>query len=120
MGRIGVMDMVSQYAGRYFSMYYIKRVVLQLTDAEITQMQKEIDAEVKDERVAKDATVEWGAAGPGVMGAPDGEIPGEGPAGTSYEQPPEEELPVNGTQPAVNAEEIENININKLFDARRV
>ena len=33
--RLESLDMVSQYAGRYFSMDYIKRIVMQMTDKEI-------------------------------------------------------------------------------------
>ena len=130
MARIGVMDMVAQYAGRYFSMDYIKRVVLQLTDKEIKEMQKEIDAEVKGEKLAIDATVEWGAAGPGMGGAPDAEKPGEGPAGTDYQQPPPPPPPgqlpqpgANGNKPPAqeelltNSANMDHININKLFES---
>ena len=132
LARLGSLDMVSQYAGRYFSMDYIKRIVMQMTDKEIKEMQKQIDAEVNDEVLAKDATVEWGGAGPGAMGAPDANIPGEGPAGTDYEQPPPPEPPIppqnlpgnspvkqspNGKQPVPQAAQLSHdININKLFE----
>ena len=78
--RMELLSTVAEYAGRYFSMEYIKKTVLQMTDQEIRDMQKQIDAEVKDEKIVKDATIEWGVMGP---------------------QPPVEELPPEEPVPAV-------------------
>jgi Bacteriophage T4-like portal protein (Gp20) len=46
--RLGLLDQVDNYTGRYFSQVWIQRNVLRLTDDEIAEMQKEIDKE-KDE-----------------------------------------------------------------------
>ena len=64
MARLSLLREVADYAGRYFSMDYIKQKVLMMTDEEIREMQKEIDAEVKGEKIHKDATIEWGSIGP--------------------------------------------------------
>ena len=42
-------------------MDWIRRELLSFTDEEVTQMDKEISAEVSDQRLAKDATIEWGS-----------------------------------------------------------
>ncbi len=100
LGRVDVLNSVSEYAGRYFSMDYIKRHVLQLTDKEIRDMQKQIDAEVDGGKLAKDATIEWG--GGGGMGMGDemgGELPPEG-----GELPPEQ-VPQQASSQQVPAEE---------------
>ena len=60
-GRLNILRDISEYAGRYFSMDWIRRELLAFTDEEVTTMDKEIAAEVSDERLAKDATIEWGA-----------------------------------------------------------
>ena len=59
-GRLNMMRDVTSYAGRYLSMEWIKRNVLQFNDEEIREMQREIDAEVDGGKVAKEATIEWG------------------------------------------------------------
>ena len=61
-GRLNILRDISEYAGRYFSMDWIRRELLTFTDEEVTNMDKEIAAEVSDEKLAKDATIEWGAA----------------------------------------------------------
>ena len=57
-------------------------------------MQKQIDAEVKDEKIVKDATIEWGAMGPGGGAPPPEETPPEPPAPepSDDEEPQEEQL----------------------------
>ncbi len=63
--RMELLSTVAEYAGRYFSMDYIRKHILQMTDKEIRQMKKEIDAEVDGGTLAKDATIEWGGMGNG-------------------------------------------------------
>ena len=77
--RMELLSTVSEYAGRYFSMEYIKKTILQMTDKEIRDMQKQIDAEVKDEKIVKDATIEWGAMGPQPPIPPEEEVPADAP-----------------------------------------
>ena len=77
--RMELLSTVSEYAGRYFSMEYIKKTILQMTDKEIREMQKQIDAEVKDEKIVKDATIEWGAMGPQPPIPPEEEVPADAP-----------------------------------------
>ena len=89
--RMELLSTVSEYAGRYFSMEYIKKMILQMTDKEIREMQKQIDAEVKDEKIVKDATIEWGAMGPGGGAPPPEEIPPEQPAPAP--EPSDDEAP---------------------------
>ena len=103
--RMELLSTVSEYAGRYFSMEYIKKTVLQMTDEEIRDMQKQIDAEVKDEKIVKDATVEWGAMGPQ---PPEEEVPPDAPAvpAAAPAVPP-----VNG-QPQEEEQLNEAINLN--------
>ena len=91
--RMELLSTVAEYAGRYFSMEYIKKNILQMTDKEIRQMQKQIDAEVDGGTLEKDATIEWGGAG--AMG-------GEPPPEDGEEKPPagQPAIPPAG-QPAI-------------------
>jgi hypothetical protein len=43
--RLQMVGMVDPYIGKYFSHNYVKKKILQMTDEEINEMQKEIDAE---------------------------------------------------------------------------
>ena len=93
-----LLSTVAEYAGRYFSMEHIKKNILQMTDKEIRQMKKQIDAEVDGGTLAKDATIEWGAMGAGGGEPPMEEPPPEGepvpavpPANSNGQQPPNEE-----------------------------
>ena len=107
--RMELLSTVSEYAGRYFSMEYIKKTILQMTDKEIRDMQKQIDAEVKDEKIVKDATIEWGAMGPQPPMPPEEEeVPPAAPA-----VPPAAPAvpPVNG-QPQEEEQLNEAINLN--------
>ena len=99
MARLGLLREVSDYAGRYFSMEHIKRTVLQMTDEEIREMQKEIDAEVTGDKIHKDATIEWGAMGP------QPEMPLEEPP---VEKSPQEEEMILGS--------VEDKKLNKIFE----
>ena len=77
--RMQMMRDVTSYAGRYFSMNWIKKNILQLTDEEVRNMQKEIDAEVDGGKVAQEATIEWGepAASQMSMEPQEGEPPSD-------------------------------------------
>lgn len=103
--RMELLSTVSEYAGRYFSMEYIKKTILQMTDKEIREMQKQIDAEVKDEKIVKDATIEWGAMGP--QPPEEEELPPEQPVPVAAPAVP----PVNG-QPQEEEQLNEAINLN--------
>ena len=46
--RLSLLQQVDVYTGKYFSQAWIQRTVLRLTDDEIKEMQKEIDAEIKE------------------------------------------------------------------------
>jgi len=105
--RMELLSTVSEYAGRYFSMEYIKKTILQMTDKEIREMQKQIDAEVKDEKIVKDATIEWGAMGPQPPIPPEEEVPPEEPVPAAAPAVP----PVNG-QPQEEEQLNEAINLN--------
>ena len=105
--RMELLSTVAEYAGRYFSMEYIKKTVLQMTDEEIRDMQKQIDAEVKDEKIVKDATIEWGAMGPQ---PPEEGIPLEQPVPAAAPTAPAVP-PVNG-QPQEEEQLNEAINLN--------
>ena len=105
--RMELLSTVAEYAGRYFSMEYIKKTVLQMTDKEIREMQKQIDAEVKDEKIVKDATIEWGAMGPQPPMPPEEEVPPEQPVPAAAPAVP----PVNG-QPQKEEQLNEEINLN--------
>jgi hypothetical protein len=43
--RVGILNLVEPYVGKYFSQEWVKRNVLKFTDEEIQEMQKQIDAE---------------------------------------------------------------------------
>lgn len=59
--RLGLLDQVDNYTGRYFSQVWIQRNVLRLTDDEIKEMQTEIDKE-KDEGLGVPVSVTTGVA----------------------------------------------------------
>ena len=46
--RMGVLDAVAPYVGKYYSQQWIQKNVLQFNEEEIIAMKKEIDAEIKD------------------------------------------------------------------------
>jgi hypothetical protein len=94
--RMELLSTVAEYAGRYFSMEHIKKNILQMTDKEIRQMKKQIDAEVEGGTLAKDATIEWGAMGAGgEEPPPEGQLtpaqPAIPPPNGNGQQPPNEE-----------------------------
>ena len=60
--RLEILRDVSDYAGRYYSMDFIRREILQMTDEEIREMDKQIEAETEDGKLAKEATIEWGGS----------------------------------------------------------
>ncbi len=97
--RLEALSTISEFAGRYFSMAWIKKHIMQMTDKEIKEMQKEIDAEVDGGKIVKDATIEWGAMGP--QGPPEPEVPEVPP-----EQPPPSApaAPTNGQAPPAQEE----------------
>ena len=117
--RMELLSTVAEYAGRYFSMEYIKKNILQMTDKEIRQMQKQIDAEVNDEKLAPEATIEWGA-----MGATGGEPKeGEGEPPPEGEPPQPEMQPSNGNgngQQPPRAEENQLLTNEKQFDINKI
>jgi hypothetical protein len=43
--RVGILNLVEPYVGKYFSREWVKRNVLKFTDEEMQEMQKQIDAE---------------------------------------------------------------------------
>ena len=59
--RLGLLDQVDNYTGRYFSQVWIQRNVLRLTDDEIKEMQTEIDKE-KEEGLGVPVSVTTGVA----------------------------------------------------------
>ena len=106
--RLNMMRDVTSYAGRYFSMDWIKKNILQFSDEDIRNIQKEIDAEVNDGSVAKDATIEWGDP---TMQQQEPEPPEEAPEEESFNQLIDS-LNGNGT----DAPTPELIHINNLED----
>ncbi len=99
LGRLGLLREVSEYAGRYFSMDFIKREVLQFTDEEIREMEKQIAAEVKGEKLDQQTTIEFGVHGP-QMEEPPPEAPPEAPpkGGEAPAQaPPPKQEQINGS-----------------------
>lgn len=118
--RMELLSTVAEYAGRYFSMEYIKKNILQMTDKEIRQMKKQIDAEVEGGTLAQDATIEWGAMGAGAMGgAPpeEGEeVPPEGQPAPAQPAIP----PANGNGQQPPNEEKELLTGEKQFDINKI
>ena len=95
--RLEALSTISEFAGRYFSMAWIKKNIMQMTDKEIKKMQKEIDAEVDGGKIVKDATIEWGAMGP--QGPPEPEAPEEPLPPEGQPPPPSAPAPTNGQPP---------------------
>ncbi len=121
--RMELLSTVAEYAGRYFSMDYIKKHILQMTDKEIRQMKKEIDAEVDGGTLAKDATIEWGAMGgggaspeeggvkPPAQGTPNpmpNPMPNPSPNGNN-QQPPNEEKQFLKSENELNINRIQDL-----------
>jgi hypothetical protein len=52
--RLSILNLVEPYVGKYYSQEWVKKNVLQLTDEEIEEMQKQIDAEPQPEQTAPD------------------------------------------------------------------
>jgi len=52
--RISILNLVEPYVGKYYSQEWVKKNVLQLTDEEIEEMQKQIDAEPQPEQTGPD------------------------------------------------------------------
>ena len=94
--------------------------MLTFTDEEVTQMDREISAEVSDQKLAKDATIEWGAADTNFDAtSKDGkEIPKRDPSKYTH-KPTNVDGSKNG-KPVVSSfdpENEESLNsINSLFD----
>ena len=95
--RLEALSTISEFAGRYFSMAWIKKNIMQMTDKEIKKMQKEIDAEVDGGKIVKDATIEWGAMGP--QGPPEPEAPEAPLPPEGQPPPPSAPAPTNGQPP---------------------
>ena len=89
--RLEALSTISEYAGRYFSMAWIKKNIMQMTDKEIVEMQKQIDAEVDGGKIVKDATIEWGGMGPQGVPEPEDEAPDDQPPPTNAPTEPTEE-----------------------------
>ena len=75
--RLEILRDVSDYAGRYYSMDFIRREILQMTDEEIREMDKQIEAETEDGKLAKEATIEWGGSEVTITDKLDDEEPAE-------------------------------------------
>ena len=84
---------VSDYAGRYYSMDFIRKEILQMTDEEIREMDKQIAAETEGGKLAKEATIEWGGSEVTITDKLDDEEPAE----ISVTDKQNEEYDGNGT-----------------------
>ena len=49
--RLGLLASIDPYTGRYYSVNWIRKNVLRLTDEEIKEMEKEIEQEIKDGKI---------------------------------------------------------------------
>jgi hypothetical protein len=107
MARIGVLREVAEYSGRYLSMAWIKKNVLQFTDEEVREMDKEIKKEVKSDKLAKDTTKEYGMHGPPMGGGMEGEPGAEGPPEAAFGAPQPSEPPEQA--PPAEQESVEQL-----------
>ena len=114
--RMELLSTVAEYAGRYFSMEYIKKNILQMTDKEIRALKKQIDAEVDGGTLAKDATIEWGAMGGGPPEEEEEVPPAPAPALAPV---PAQPASGNGQQPP-KSEEKELLTGEKQFDINNI
>ena len=103
LARLGVLRETAEYTGRHFSMAWIKKNVLQLTDEEVREMEKQIKKEVKGDKIAKDATKEFGIHGPGMEGDPGA----EGPPEAAFGAPQPSEPPAGQPPPPTEQEGLE-------------
>jgi hypothetical protein len=91
--RLEILRDVSDYAGRYYSMDFIRKEILQMTDEEIREMDKQIAAETEGGKLAKEATIEWGGSEVTITDKLDDEEPAE----ISVTDKQNEEYDGNGT-----------------------
>ena len=108
MARMGVLREVAEYSGRYLSMAWIKKNVLQFTDEEVREMDKEIKKEVKGDKLAKDTTKEFGIHGPPMEGM-EGEPGAEGPPEAAFGAPQPSEPPAGQPPPPAEQESVEQL-----------
>ena len=52
--RLSILNLVEPYVGKYYSQEWVKKNILRLTDEEIEEMQKQIDAEPQPEQTGPD------------------------------------------------------------------
>ena len=91
--RLELLREVSDYAGRYYSMDFIRKQILQMTDDEIREMEKQIATETEGGKLAKEATIEWGGSEVTITDKLDDEEPPE----ISVTDKQNEEYDGNGT-----------------------
>ena len=80
--RINEVNQLDPYVGKYFSAEYIRRQVLKQTDAEIIEIDKQIEQEIADGTIMDPADVQMAELGmlPGQEGMEEGGVPAEGGA----------------------------------------
>ena len=56
--RLNLVTAMDPYAGRYFSLEYIRRHILRHTDAEITEIDEQMEKEIEDGKLPDPATID--------------------------------------------------------------
>lgn len=56
--RLNLVTAMDPYAGRYFSLEYIRRQILRHTDAEMEEIDEQIEQEIEDGKIPDPATID--------------------------------------------------------------
>ena len=83
--RLQLLQQMDQFAGKYFSLEYLRRQILRHTDSEMNEIDKQIEKEIADGKLADPATIDPATGMPMEDPAAMGEEPVEDPGPTGIE-----------------------------------
>ena len=83
--RLALLQQMDPYAGKYFSLEYLRRQILRHTDSEMNEIDKQIEKEIADGKLADPATIDPATGMPMEDPAAMGEEPVEDPGPTGIE-----------------------------------
>lgn len=83
--RLALLQQMDPYAGKYFSLEYLRRQILRHTDSEMQEIDKQIEKEIADGKLADPATIDPATGMPMEDPAAMGEEPVEDPGPTGIE-----------------------------------
>ena len=83
--RLQLLQQMDQFAGKYFSLEYLRRQILRHTDSEMQEIDKQIEQEIADGKLADPASIDPATGMPMEDPAAMGEEPVEDPGPTGVE-----------------------------------